>query len=58
MLPALAVMLGVIFVFKLMASEGLIMGFLLPLVLSGCAYLAVARLTRLDRVFYLREDIK
>ena len=58
MLPALAVMLGIIVVVKLVAGEGLIMGFLLPLALSGCAYLAVARLTRLDRVFYLREDIK
>lgn len=59
MLPALVVMLGVILVFKLVVSgEGLIMAFLLPLTLSGCAYLAVARLTRLDRIFYLREESK
>lgn len=59
MLPALAVMLGVILVFKLVVSgEGLIMAFLLPLTLSGCAYLGVARLTRIDRIFYLREEIK
>lgn len=58
MLPALAVMLGVILVFKLLATEGLIMAFLLPLVLSGCAYLAAARLTRIDSVFYLREEKK
>lgn len=59
MLPSVAVMLAVIYVFKLLLpGEGLIMSFLLPLGLSGCAYLGAARLTRIDRVFYLREANK
>lgn len=59
MLPSVGVMLAIIFIFKLLFSTGgLVMGFLLPFVLSGCAYLGAARLTRIDRVFYLREDSK
>jgi putative peptidoglycan lipid II flippase len=59
MLPALLVMLGIILGFKVLGpGQGLISGFLLPLGLSGCAYLGVARLTKIDRVFYLKEDAK
>lgn len=57
MLPAITAMLAVILGFKFFVpGSGLLMTFLLPLVLSGCVYLGTARLTRIDKVFYLKED--
>ncbi|HZK43933.1 MAG TPA: polysaccharide biosynthesis C-terminal domain-containing protein, partial [Syntrophomonadaceae bacterium] len=48
-------MLAIIFGFKYLGFTGIIMGFLLPLSLSGITYLLVAHFTKLTSEFNLRE---
>lgn len=48
-------MLIIIFLFKYLKFSGLIMGFLLPLAISGIMYLLVAYFTNLTKEFNLRE---
>lgn len=48
-------MLIIIFAFKYLKFSGLVMGFLLPLAVSGIIYLVVAHLTNLTKEFNLRE---
>lgn len=49
-------MILVILLFKYFTGSGMILGFLLPLALSGCMYLGVAYLTGLNRIFYWRDS--
>ncbi len=51
-------MLAIIGGFKYLNLAGIIMGFLLPLALSGLIYLAVAHVTHLTKEFNLREVSK
>lgn len=50
-----AFMLAVIIGFKYLHFTGIIMGFLLPAIVSGLIYLAVAHVTKLTAEFNLRE---
>ncbi|NLT20798.1 MAG: hypothetical protein GXY16_07350, partial [Syntrophomonadaceae bacterium] len=55
LLIPVAGMLGVIIGFKYLGAAGLIMAFLLPLMLSGLVYLALAYICQLIQVFTKKE---